>query len=346
MCCTLEVLAPTLAKSPIYVRTAQDSYRCTLPSNGLNLPNTQNDEPPWSNDLDGPEDKIEVYAKKFKRTNENTKRIDAVLRSVQSYIRRPVQAENIGHSTQPIRLSRGTVAKSQQPRLEIDIIVIGRKSIEQECSNLDMMDGAKNGTAELGRFDANENATIKLVRMVNAIPMMESAESAGIVMLRYIPNSAISYAQNVFLFRYSACGFVQGVSSNAVWAPFGLAVSRSNDPVEHHSWLPEFELRDSEQVSNFLQHQLHSLRQSHQEKLASQKCNHGVAKRKRTVNHGQLPAKFRLGEVLVIVNIFSEPSSLPLPTLSKVCSRFYDSLSLAVALSCPQHVGFALLLLY
>jgi hypothetical protein len=87
-----------------------------------------------------------------------------------------------------------------------------------------------------------------------------------------------------------------------------------SQPLDHQQdlFVPTFGVRDSTQVAPFLQSGIHDLYELNQEEENSDAASvlHG--------RHGFLPAHLRIGNILVIVQIHAKPSSLPLPTLSKV----------------------------
>ena len=135
------------------------------------------DESRWSNELEGPEDDIEVRASEISKPKANSKRIQEIFRSVQSYVRTSITIENVAHSTQPIRLPNLT--KAQNPRLEVDVVVVGHKNHLHEPDNDESEGRSQGGAAGLQRIESNDDAKIKLVRMVNGFPMMDSAEASG-----------------------------------------------------------------------------------------------------------------------------------------------------------------------
>ena len=174
LCCSLEVLAPTLAKRPIYVRTLGERHGRLFSSTASY---SDEDESRWSNELDDPEDDIEGRASELGKSMANSKRIQEMFRSVQSYVRTSIKIENVAHSTQPIRLPNLT--KAQYPRLEVDIVVVGHKSSLHESGNDETEGTSQGGATGVRRYESKDDAKIKLVRMVNGFPMMDSAEASG-----------------------------------------------------------------------------------------------------------------------------------------------------------------------
>jgi hypothetical protein len=149
------------------------------------------------------------------------------------------------------------------------------------------------GSTETNDTDRESKASIQLIRMVNHIPLLDGAEA-------------------------TACGLVHGISNKTVWGSFGLHVTKSSDS-DMHSWTPQFDVRDSDQVAPFLQSQTHRLWEARNEQeepedeTEAKKRKHAMFSRS-----SMLPAKVRLGCIVVVVKIRAAPSSLPLPTLSKV----------------------------
>ena len=184
-------------------------------------------------------------------------------------------------------------------------------------------------------------ATMMMIRMVNQIPLLDGSEA-------------------------SSCGLIQGLLlKKKMWNSFGLEVS-SNGLLLHRRHavggkeksipqLPTFQVRDSDQVAPFFRSTNHSVFQedstSDEESEEDEDSQNGFeegypSRRKRRRNRRKkllLPAQIRLGNILVIVQIDAEPSSLPLPTLSKVCFLFsialfpnlHDRFSFTYTKSCP-----------
>ena len=160
------------------------------------------------------------------------------------------------------------------------------------------------------------SASMVLVRMVNKIPLLDSAEAV-------------------------ACGLVQGLSSKKrLWNSFGLDVGLKSDP-SNVGKLPIFEVRDSDQVAPFFKSGAHKLLEQDDDDESDLEENSdtdtddsvdstaslGVKRKrgKRRHHNNLLPASVRLGNILVITQIHAEPTTLPLPTLSKVGPRLFVS---------------------
>jgi hypothetical protein len=132
----------------------------------------------------------------------------------------------------------------------------------------------------------NRGATLQLVRMVNDIPLLDGAEA-------------------------HSCGIVHGIVNKTVWGSFGLDISGRVAHSREVTWTPTYDLRDSDQAAPFFQSESNHKNDNLQ-----------VTDRKRKWNvkdeKNLLPARDRLGNILICVVIRGTPSSLPLPTLSKV----------------------------
>lgn len=278
-------MAPTLSKVPIFVRSLQEQADPRR-RKSENPSHPEADEQSWSNDLDELEldDDEEREAtrcgSKAHGASKNKAQLEAIFSAAQKYIPRAIKIDNIAHSSQPIRLASKVGQDEPQPSLDITTIVVGPPEGDDDSD----------GKGYDRRVSESE-ATIKLLRMVNDVPMMDGAEA-------------------------SACGLVQGLPNTVVWGAFGIQVSltsNSNDP----SWIPTFDIQDCSQVAHFFQGQTHAMFQARDGDLDDEVTGSNK-KRKRNKEVTLLPARIRLGEVIVIAHIHAEPSSLPLPTLSKV----------------------------
>jgi hypothetical protein len=278
-------MAPTLSKVPIFVRPLKEQpdprrWKTENPSH------PQADEQSWSNDLDELEqdDDEEREAtrcgSKAYGASRAKAQLEAIFSVVQKYIPRAIKIDNIAHFSQPIRLASSSGQDDPQPRLDVSITVVGPSE----------GDDGNNGDGYDRRVSESE-ATIKLLRMVNDIPMMDGAEA-------------------------SACGLVQGLPNKMVWGAFGIEVSFSSNSNDL-SWIPTFDVQDSPQVAHFFQGQTHAMFKARDGDVDDEVTGSNK-KRKRNSEVALLPARIRIGEVIVIAHIHADPSSLPLPTLSKV----------------------------
>jgi hypothetical protein len=281
--CSLEVLAPTLSKVPIFVRQRQDATaEDTAP--------VVEEEEAWVDDLEDAVDQESQEKDGPIVMHKSEPQRKAIQKAVHTYLQRSIQLWNVAHSVQPIRLLQQTTVSADPsnttppPHLQVDMVVCGPNDDSDDVS-------------------ADEPvATLKLIRMVNSIPLLDGAEA-------------------------TACGLVQGLSNKQIWGSFGLSVvkSSSSSHDQDGTWVPTFEIQDSEQVAPFFQSQTHALweaREGHDDDGDTDDIEARFRKRKKESRSGLLPAKVRLGEILVIVQIHADPLSLPLPTLSKVSRSF------------------------
>ena len=145
-----------------------------------------------------------------------------------------------------------------------------------------------------------------LIRMVNHIPLLDSAEGV-------------------------ACGLVQGIiAKESLWQAFGLEVSLRATTASL-ARVPTYAVKDSSQVLPFLKSQHTGILdddqldddsrvESDDESFSEKDLEGEKRQRKRCRRRPQkvfLPADSRLGHILLIVQIHAEPSQLPLPTLCK-----------------------------
>ena len=344
--CSIEVLAPTLSKSPLIVSRSVDAdfdpkqppddvenwENSVLWSPGGTGSQTRHS----SRDITSPAMDLcsmgsfrkktfsvnkEKSAKMIKESNHEEMLRSRLRRAVQCYLDRPVQLQNVASCSVPIRFTNTSKSSStgpdqstktsEQPRLQVSIIVHGPHEEEEwddeTIDSAEDEDTAKLFTTKESTKSAptkvdEEGGKLLLVRMVNRVPILDSSEAI-------------------------ACGFVQGLlSKRRMWNSFGLEVtSMGNDPADPIK-APTFLVRDSDQVAPFLQkngqHQLFSPNDDHDSDDGSLGDLDSVSSlhRKRSskgVVERIFPAKIRLANILVIVQIHAKPSVLPLPTLSK-----------------------------
>ena len=326
--CSLEVKAPTLQSTPLYIRppaemerrinrrrkVAVDSLMNESDENGSDDNNSNNDN--WEGDdgfdegnsIGTDETKDHLTPKLTKAAQhraeielEKKKKISMVCKAASAYKRRPdLQLANVAYSTQPIRRNGQSTTSSTKngPTLEIGLVVFG--PAPDDSGNDDDRDGiSEHGSDNPRNNDDKSSAKLQVVRMVNGIPLLDSSEAL-------------------------ACGVIKKISSNAAtWNSFGLNLLQSG--TEQNT--PTFDLNDSAQVAPFLKSTTHSLFEE------SQDCNQSSSdeddfdvenmrvKRKKERHRKAkciLPAALRLGDVLMVVQIRAKPTALPLPTLSKV----------------------------
>ena len=289
--CSLEVYAPTLAKTPIHVRVTGNEK----PMNESEGQDGDQQERPWIDGFDEPDesdtDEEDKLTRKEKLKEKNIFDRKATFRAAQAFLGTPIQLDNVARSIQPIKIVRsplsggggdpqGRIQQQHQPmmepKLDVNIIVRSLDEIPDE-SSIEHNDNDESGSI------------IELVRMVNNIPLLDSAEA-------------------------SACGLVSGLTNNKdLWGAFGLQVQCKIPSQTTNSWTPTYELQDSDQVAPFFR--------IHNHKLWEQPGTTQKRQTDRTQNQ-LMPAKVRLSKILIVINIQAAPISLPLPTLSKVSALF------------------------
>lgn len=351
--CTLEVLAPTLSRIPLLVRPAlfqQQQYHIRgkqvrkqgdnevskkITSKTITSVVGKN-----SNNCFTTVGNADTF-----ETPVNDDERHAVCNATQIFLGRPVDQRNVAHSVVPIRSEHMPTPKPKAgdrnqkqvgPRLKVSIIVTGPNE-DSDVGFEELASDTEGFHSEEDELPPEENlksikkshlgsssATMTLIRMVNNIPLLDSSEAL-------------------------ACGLVQGVASKkSVWSSFGLEVNimPSNSMVENQTdnKTPAFDVRDSEQVAPFFKRGSHALLESGYNQFYrdeeesfisdSERLEHedddvsnGIEKRgrnlrkeaeKKNQHRRMLPASLRLGNILIIAQIHAEPTSLPLPSLSKV----------------------------
>ena len=253
--------------------------------------------------------------------------------AARAYLQRPVSFQNVAVSLQPIRLGNSNAPttaaaaaaaaaaptprtnnktskqtnknKKQQPTMKVALIASTPPLEDQEDDD----DASFSPPPAAAATCSTAAGTVKVIRLVNDIPLLDSAEAA-------------------------ACGLVKSVAKKAVWGSYGLQVALradDNDSSQNNNWVPTLDLEDSELAKPFLKtnHSPHALWNEHDgddESSDSDSDHDGMGRRRGARREQQqrtlIPAKARIGELLVLVSITADPSSLPLPTLSKVCMHF------------------------
>ena len=310
--CSLEVKAPTLQFSPLYIRPAAEIERQIKKNSNFSYPvdassmqgsEEKSMEDKWEGD-DGFDEELSrlslddrsnrqaskiksAHRKRIEAEMQRIEKISLIHRAASAYKCRPdLKLENVSHSIQPIRRDIGRCQSTSSESgsvLEVSLIVFGPDLEDNE-----------------DRYDIeSDSSKLFVVRMVNGIPLLDSSEALACGVMRVVSNSA------------------------ATWNSFGLEISQNN---VHNL---EFEVRDSAQVAPFLEHSTHSMfdnhcrhyNQSSSEAEDADDFDVETSKGKRKTVHQKnriLPAALRLGHVLLVVQIRAKPSALPLPTLSKV----------------------------
>lgn len=238
----------------------------------------------WTDGLSEAEEQPEVFEKDEndtvqESTNEQqdatlVRRLE-ILKAAHAFLKQPVQLENVAHASHPIgRISRHVIPE-EQPTLDVSVICY------QQDDHDDEEEQHEDDCMFLGE---SPSAKCMLVRMVNGVPLLDSAEA-------------------------SACGLVQGmVQQQSTWNSFGLHITQScargqhlptnfgqhdddssssgvveSQPLDHQQdlFVPTFGVRDSTQVAPFLQSGIHELYELSQEEENSDASVHG--------RHGFLP---------------------------------------------------------
>lgn len=209
-----------------------------------------------------------------------------VWKAARHYLGRPVEAKNVAHSVVPIRI-RAEQSKSSinTPKLEIAMIVHGPDDEDQ--------------TDEENNSDLDDTpAWVTIARLVNRIPLLDTSEA-------------------------QSCGLVLGVASKyRVWNAFGLEVNYQPD---HSSKVPIMSLKDSDKVAPFFKKSTHDRFESSDDESNTNDFTNDFdevdkgKRRKSSRRHRILPpAGKRLGNILLVLQVHSDPISLPLPSLAKV----------------------------
>lgn len=318
LCCSLEVLGPTLSSVPLCIRPQRALVAANSKENESHLCEQQDEE--W---LDGftdlglfrpiISDSTTIRSKppttKEKMQEEDVKHRMLMCAAAQHYLGRTVSECNIAHSLVPIRdagvpaggkKNNKAAASSACPMIEVDLVVCGGAEFEED------FDGNVSSSNETDP-SPSEFANITLIRMVNRIPLLDSSEA-------------------------EACGIAQSISSKKrMWHSFGLEVNRiSPQPGTNAEKLLKFEVKDSDQVAPFFQKSNHarlhvdeyetddeSTSDEHDLEFESSRDSRRRGRRRKKGSSVLLPAAQRLGKILVVIQIHAKPSTLPLPTLSK-----------------------------
>jgi hypothetical protein len=318
--CSLEVMAPSLSKIPFVVRPFDQYVRGTQKAAAKSRKNRAvPKETPWTEGFENDEEeKVETGSQSSCLESSHSSDDDdddnnplnddertRIWKAAQLYLGHPLRLMNVVHALVPIRVEGHHPTDKSCPKLEVDLIVHGE---DGEGASADLEADDDDDTEMIGGGGSG-SAGMLLVRMVNRIPLLDGAEAV-------------------------ACGLVQGLAAKKrVWNSFGLDVTLHYDS-NNITKLPTFQVRDSDQVAPFFQTGAHVLYEEDEEELDEQsegedsltdggRERRDASKRKRNrMRKLLLPAKVRLGKIVVIVQIHAEPTTLPLPTLSKV-SREY-----------------------
>jgi hypothetical protein len=323
MKCSVEVLAPTLSRVPLWVQpsnlcenragTASGRKAAVKTKKTLSGQNDQN----WSDVFDDTsQEQTDSDSCSFgSQVSVPNKERVAIWKATQEFLGRRIDIANVAHARLPIRTNQNPTRRKAEDAnqatgaiLEVDVIVHGPYDDDDDSRHICREGGVSSDDSddeseveEKSERDTiqdgiSSSASMVLVRMVNKIPLLDSAEAV-------------------------ACGLVQGISSKKrMWNSFGLDVNLKHDTTKVDK-LPIFEVRDSEQVAPFFKTGAHQLFDTGGDAAASNDAAIQAASGKRkgpTDCRGLFPASVRLGNILVIAQIHAEPAMLPLPTLSKV----------------------------
>ena len=230
---------------------------------------------------------------------EKVKKTALLCKAAEMYKGRSVSLKNVALEAHPIRRHGVDASRVKDcSMLEVGIIVFGPGS---ECHDSDHKEYRQKPHAN---YNPSKSASMQLIRVVNGIPLLDSSEAL-------------------------ACGIVQKVSNHSSnFNSFGLDVSLkklSESCKTSENNTPMFDVRDCAQVVPFFRESVHCLfeRQDNGDQSSDGDIfdpEEDVKKRKneKTRLFSLLPATLRLGEMMMIVHIRAKPSTLPLPTLSKV----------------------------
>ena len=300
MKCSLEVLAPTLSRIPLFICPPSQTDSSEPVENNHD---DEQDEQSWGDGLTNGFDQMEATNSEARApaapnaTNQDNERTQ-ICKASQLYLGRSFDESNVAHAIVPIRIKARSSSSSgkSQPKLEVFLIVHGPG--EEEEGDIEQLVSDEDNELDDHEEIPSRTASMVLVRMVNRIPLLDSSEAV-------------------------ACGLVQSVASKKrMWNSFGLDVSQN--PTSSVAKLLCFDVKDSEQVAPFFRRGNHALleeevdeEESESGTLAEDDVPLGTKRLHRRGPRQVLPASVRLGNILLVVQIHAQPSTLPLPTLSK-----------------------------
>ena len=328
MTCSLEVLAPTLSRVPLWVHPNEENTirsttcesmktkrqssscesmkinQCATKGNDKNLQTMKIKNPICPNQKKN----ITVGDTALQEKSSNQKR-EQIWKATQSYLARAIDLVNVAYASVPIRMENNITSKKiakncafRGPQLAVAVVVHNRSigedddGLDQGLNDVNDDKGSNSLTNDRIESEAlsSKSASMVLIRMVNKIPLLDSAEAA-------------------------ACGLIYGLASKKrMWNSFGLEAHLNIDPSKINA-IPTFDVRDSVQVMPFFNQGTHDLLEYASDSDDDNDPILAGAKRKRHRGSRNLrPASLRLGHILLIVQIHAEPATLPLPTLCKV----------------------------
>jgi hypothetical protein len=327
--CSMEVLAPTLSRVPLFIkpscrksmskRVLHNTKATTVQEESAEpwrdgFPDEEPDPAATARDARDTAKKTKAAAQRQSKDDDLQEKRRDICEAARQFLDRPVDLSNVAYEvvqiqqqkkTDPMtKRKRGGGANDEDiPTLEVAIIVHGPGCVDEDDDILDSEDVLEQGTEPVFHNDDVEEdlveAKITLVRMVNKIPLLDSVEAV-------------------------ACGLVQGLATKKkLWNAFGLDVSLDMEPISR-SLAPSYDVRDSDQVESLIKRGVHELlqpdRSPHRQDDEDDDGDGDRSTEDEETSHRfrMLPAKIRLGNILIITQIHAKPSKLPLPTLSKV----------------------------
>ncbi len=292
------MFAPTLSKLPIFIRPRNaDKIEFEGPllerrESTTRLSQDCADGDQWKHPLDseGSDDGNDSNSKET-LANEKEKSVDCSDRNdlyefadaVRSFLPKcNVPYENVARSVHNLRNfnDETETQRKSMVQLEVSMAVCPDEDLDQRSNS---------------SIDSSEKATtLQLVRIVNDVPIIENAEA-------------------------HACGLVHGVANKRVWGAFGIDIEKTTTTASNTSLpTPSFLLRDSSLVAPFIN------RNANHQQLETEVCEtdhdencKSNRKRRKGAQNYLRPVNVRIGKILVVVHVRANPSSLPLPTLSK-----------------------------
>lgn len=332
MTCSLEVLAPSLSRVPLWVQPNSKEIAVIRGDGKYGNRNSILHNAAAENRRKGDSsfDRFDFWEESSPLENNDMRNHDEnrsfterdvspcqseriqIWNAVKSFLGQSIDLANVSHATVPIRI-QGNISEKRSsksknalmlgPQLTVDVIVHDANSQDDNLTTDSQVELEDSCT------DVNKPASMVLIRMVNKIPLLDSFEAV-------------------------ACGLVQCLASKKrMWNSFGLDVHLNIDPANTSS-VPTYGVLDSEQVIPFFKQGAHNLLEDNGdesiENVDDSDDEHdselrvtGSKRSKLPNRRNLLPAAVRLGSIFVVVQIHAEPSMLPLPTLSKVCCLLY-----------------------
>ena len=325
LCFELDVFAPTLSKLPIFIRPRQlgkhklgDESSVEQQDSAIQLSRDGPKSDQWEDLLDGDGTEEETDSKTETLSDEKETSSDCSNENERHEFTSAVQSfwpdcnivfENVARSVHNIRNFNDEttpfVGEEAQRRsvaqLEVSMAV---------CPDLDHDEKSDSGADSLASIPNDlpsgnaKTATLQLVRIVNDVPIIENAEA-------------------------HSCGLVHGTANKRIWGSFGLDIERSATVAPDSGVsTPSFLLRDSGLVAPFINKNGNHKQLEADDFGTNHEQSYESNRKRRTMGGSPprdlSPANVRVGTILLVVNVRANPSSLPLPTLSKVSSCVWN----------------------